>query len=159
MENAEGWRGSKWPASSICSSLPLLCARDCCCKSSVLVDRKTNAGSAPAQGSEMSPILQWHGCTPRPHTPYFICARALEAQSQAAGNSKPRGLIGWQQKQILNNKNPKLTGGKKEHFNCGLHSAGAPHPHTAGEKSERRGKKVLKPKIRAASNSNWGGQV
>lgn len=44
------------------------------------------------QGSEMSPVLQVHGSTPRSHTLYFICARAPETQSQAAGNSKPRGL-------------------------------------------------------------------
>lgn len=59
--------------------------------SSRWTERQPQALPQP-RGQKTSPFLQGHRCTPRPHTLYFICARALEAQSEAAGNSKPRGL-------------------------------------------------------------------
>ena len=78
-EGASGLHPPSAP-SSLCSH-----ARDCHCKSSSPADRKANAGTAPTQGSGTSSILQGHGCTTRPHTAYFTCAKA-------AGNSKPRSL-------------------------------------------------------------------
>lgn len=90
MENAEGWRGSKWLASSICSILPLLSRKALLLQVLLIGGQKGKCRHCPNPGvRKHSPFCRG---TDAPPDLYFICARALKAQSQAAGNPTCRGL-------------------------------------------------------------------